>query len=246
MIIKSYDKMFAILNLFTMDRNKLTIAEIEEELGLPKSTIFRVLNTLTEADFLEKDEHSHDYAPGFQFFRLGSIFQSNLDVRSVALPVMEDLVAASEETIELNIIDDIYRICIEKIDSPLPVRNFVSVGDRHPIHLGASGKILLSFTPDKEQEKKIDQLAEKYEAKTADLKEAVIETKKQGYAVTRGERVLGSFAIAAPILDSAGNLVASLTIAGPIQRLSQEREGELVQLIQNGAAKVSKHLGYFN
>src|SRR5690625_4502964 len=152
-MIKSFERMFAILSMFSMDRTSLSISEIEKELGYPKSTIFRILNSLIEGDFIEQDPDTHRYLIGMQFFRLGSIFQSQLDLRNVSLPVMKQLSKESQETIELNIVDETNRFCIEKIDSPLAVRNFVQIGDRHPLHLGASGKSLLAFVEQKEQEK---------------------------------------------------------------------------------------------
>jgi len=245
-MMKSFERMFAILSMFSMDRTSLSISEIEKELGYPKSTIFRILNSLIKGDFIEQDPDTHRYLIGMQFFRLGSIFQSQLDLRNVSLPFMKELSKNSSETIELNIIDETNRFCIEKIDSPLAVRNFVQVGDRHPLHLGASGKTLLAFVEREKQDELLSRLSEKYEIDISTLRSDLQEIKTRGYSFTKGERVIGSFAVSAPILDGEGTLMATLTLAGPIQRLSEEREAELVKLLTVAAKKVSERFGYFS
>jgi len=244
-MIKSFERMFAILAMFSMERTSLSISEIEKELGYPKSTIFRILNTLIKADYIVQDPDTHRYSIGMQFFRLGSIFQSQLDLRNVSLPIMKELSKQSSETIELNIIDGTNRFCIEKIDSPLAVRNFVRIGDRHPLHLGASGKSLLAFLNKEEQERVLSRLEEEHDIKTQDLREDLQDIVKKGYAFTKGERVLGSFAVSAPLFDEQGELMASLTLAGPIQRLSEERETELIKLLTNSAKRISENFGNF-
>src|SRR5690625_4105050 len=245
-MIKSFERMFAILAMFSMERTSLSISEIEKELGYPKSTIFRILNTLIKADYIEQDPDTHRYSIGMQFFRLGSIFQSQLDLRNVSLPVMKELAKNSSETIELNIIDQTNRFCIEKIDSPLQVRNFVQIGDRHPLHLGASGKSLLAFLTKEEQDDILSRLGRKYDIQTQDLRADLQAIREKGYSFTKGERVVGSFAVSAPILDGEGTLMATITLAGPIQRLSEEREMELVTLLTNAARKISEKFGYFS
>ncbi|MEK3936761.1 IclR family transcriptional regulator [Sporosarcina sp. FSL W7-1349] len=242
---KSMEKMFEILALYTMERTSLSISEIQEELGLPKSTVFRILNTLEKGNFIEKNEDNHRYSLSFQFFRLGSIYQSQLDFRTVALPIMKKLAEDSSETVELNIIDQLSRVCIEKIDSPLAVRNFVRVGERKPLHLGASGKILIAFLHDEEREQTVRLLEEKHETELSKLRKDLVEIRQNGYAFTTGERVPGSFAIAAPIYESNGESTASITLAGPIQRLSPEREQHLIQLLMRSSKEISERLGYF-
>ncbi|MBO0603008.1 IclR family transcriptional regulator [Sporosarcina sp. E16_3] len=243
---KSFEKMFEILGLYTMDRTSLSISEIQKEIGFPKSTIFRILNTMEFYNYIEQNAENHRYSLGFNFFRLGSIYQGQLDFRSTSLPVMKKIAKETNETVELNIIDDISRICIEKVDSSLDVRNFVRVGDRKPVHVGASGKVLLSFLSPIELEKTIEKLKNVEQIGTEKLELDIKKIKLRGYEVTKGERVPGSFAIASPIFDNKGVMIASLTIAGPIQRLTNEREEQLVKILMDGAKGICEKLGYFD
>lgn len=244
--MKSFEKVARILALYTMDRPSLSISEIQEELNLPKSTIFRILNALEKADYIEKNPDTHRYALGFNLFRLGSIVQNQMDFRSLAIPIMNKIVKETEETVELNIIDGLSRICVEKVDSPLDVRNFIRIGERKPLNKGASGKVLMAFLEETEKNKVIEQL--KVQDESVDLDALLTQLGKikcDGWCVTRGERVEGSFAVSAPVFGSNGKMVASLTIAGPIQRLAENREQDLVTVIKRGAEALSNRLGCF-
>ncbi|MGO4887593.1 IclR family transcriptional regulator [Anaerobacillus sp. MEB173] len=243
-MVKSIEKMLKILSLYTMDRTSLSISEIQAELKYPKSTIFRLLDTLEAYSYIDRNPDNHRYSLGFKFFRLGSIVQNQLDFRKVSLTTMKKIMEETSETVELNIIEGAYRVCIEKVDSPLDVRNFVRVGERKPLHLGASGKVLLSFLPEEEKQKVFACIGNERCYNVDKLKEDLDRIKQNGYWVTKGERVSGSFAVAAPLFVQNGEIVASLTIAGPIQRLSDDHERKLVNILLNGAKEINEQLGY--
>lgn len=244
-MIKSMEKMMDILSLFSIDRHELPIKTIQQELQIPKSTVFRILNTLEVNGYIVKNESTHLYSLGYQFFRLGSIYQNHLDYRRVALPEMRNLMQQTKETVELNILDGISRVCIEKIDSPLDVRNFVRVGERKQVHLGASGKVLLAFLSDEEQLRILKQIQTIEGIDIKKLRMELQEIHQHGYAFTQGERIIGTYAIAAPILGLNGVLVAGLTIAGPLQRLSEERISMLKKKLLESARLISTYTGYF-
>ena len=243
-MIKSIEKMTQILNLFSIDRPKLLIKEIQEELKMPKSTVFRILDTLEQTNFIQRNEATHEYSLGFQLFRLGSVYQMNLDYRRIALPHMRELMEETKETVELNILDGSNRICIEKIDSPLDVRNFVRVGERKPAYLGASGKVMLAFLPEEELEIILKSVEELNIISISELKRELQEIRVTGYAITQGERILGTYSIAAPILGVQGQLIAGINLAGPLQRLTEERVALLKARCMQTASKISQLMGY--
>lgn len=245
-MIKSIEKMFYILSFFSMEKTSLSISEITKETGYPKSTIFRILDTLEKGNYVKRNPDNHRYSLGFQFFRLGSIVKNEIGFHEVAIPIMKQLSELTNETVEINIIDDIYRICVEKIDSTQDVRNFVRIGERRPLHLGASGKVLLAFTNNEEREKILKGIKESdSDVNLRKLKEQLLSIREHGFSVTRGERVTGSFAVSAPVFDHTEQMIASLTVAGPIQRLSEERIQSLIDLLQKNASTLSEQLGYF-
>ena len=243
-MIKSIDEMTHILSLFTFDRPVLSLKEIQEEVKMPKSTIFRILDTLEQSDFIQKNRKTHEYSLGYQVFRLGNVYQQHLDYRKVSIPHMEQLMEETKETVELNILDGIHRICIEKIDSPLDVRNFVKVGERKPAYLGAAGKVMLAFLPPGELDQRLTEIESLNIIDIRNLEKELLEIQQTGYAITQGERILGTYSIAAPIFAANGELVAGLNIAGPLQRLTEERVALLKARCMQTAEKISIRLGY--
>ena len=240
---KSFEKMFAVLELFSMDRTTLSISEIQKETDFPKSTIFRILNTMEAFNFIEQNQENHRYALGFKFFQLGSIYQGNLDFREAALPIMKKIVENTSETVELNILDNADRICVEKVDSPLDIRNFVRIGDRKSALRGASGKVLVAFLSEEKFEATLESLKSAEDFDEVKFRKEMKRIQKQGYDFTKGERVPGSFAISCPIINQKGEMIASITIAGPIQRLTEERETELVNILVEGSKEICQKLG---
>ena len=241
--IKSVEKLLRILNCFSLDKKEWSIKELHEETGFNKSTIYRLLVTLEQHGYMEQNPVNQKYYLGFRFFHLGSIVQNSMDLRQAALPVMKRLAEETKETIELNIIDQNQRICIEKVDSPETVRNFVRVGERNPLHLGASGKILLAHL-DKESQRDILRQYGLDEATQDSLLQELDEIRKEGYVVTRGERVPGSFAVAVPIWDHTGQVVAGLTMAGPIQRLGDALLNDTIGKVKQAGMEISERFGY--
>ena len=241
--IKSVEKLLQILNCFSLDKREWSIKELHEETGLNKSTIYRLLSTLEKHGYMEQNPVNQKYYLGFRFFHLGSIVQNSLDLRQAALPVMKRLAEETKETIELNIIDQNQRICIDKVDSPETVRNFVRVGERNSLHLGASGKILLAHL-DRETQRAILQRYGLDEERQRQILQELDKIQQDGYAVTRGERVPGSFAIAVPIRDHTGQVVAGLTMAGPIQRLSDALLNDTIGKVKQAGLEISERLGY--
>ncbi|OUM90394.1 MAG: hypothetical protein BAA01_16265 [Bacillus thermozeamaize] len=241
--IKSVVKLINILNCFSLEKREWSIKELHEQTGYNKSTIYRLLATLQEHGYMEQNPVNQKYYLGFRFFHLGSIVLNSMDLRQAALPIMKRLAEETKETIELNIIDQNQRVCIDKVDSPETVRNFVRVGERNPLHLGASGKILLAHLERAIQR----QILEKYGIDPEQQEHILSELDKiqsEGFVVTRGERVPGSFAIAVPIRDHTNKVIAGLTMAGPIQRLTDEHLNDSILKVKRAGLEISERLGY--
>ena len=241
--IKSVEKLIHILNCFSLEKKEWSLKELHDLTGYNKSTIYRLLATMQEYGYIEQNTANQKYCLGFRFFHLGSIVQNSMDFRQVALPIMRRLAEETKETIELNIIDQNQRICIDKVDSPETVRNFVRVGERNPLHLGASGKVLLAHLERPLQERILEQYGIEPERQAAILDE-LDHIRSEGIVVTRGERVSGSFAIAVPIKDYSNKAIAGLTMAGPIQRLTDEHLNDAIPKVKAAGLEISERLGY--
>lgn len=230
------------MNCFSVEEQELSISELAEKLCLPKSTISRLLGTLRHKNFIDQDIHTQRYRLGFRLYDLGNVYAAGMDLRKLAYPLMKELNRATSETVNLNIVDRGERVCIEKIESPHPVRNFVRVGERNSLCYGAAGKVLLAFLPNAEIGELVGRENLAVEAE-AELLRELKKIRQDGYCITVGNRVEGWLAISAPIFDSAGLLIAGLSLSGPIERLITRTEGLTEQLLRT-TEMISWRMGY--
>ena len=247
--IQSIKRAIQILNSFTPREKELSITELSKKLNLHKSTIHRILVTLEDESLVTKNQITQKYSLGIKLFELGHVVQDQMEIRTHALPVMKELAQKTEESIDLNILSEGKRVSIEKIESPHDVRRIIQLGKSLPLYCGGSGKALLAFLPDEE----IDKIIQKEKfipfgpntiTDPTKLKEHLKEIRKNGYAISFEERILGSASIAAPIIDYKGKVVASLSISGPTTRFTKKMIPLLISRVKEAAQKISASLGY--
>ena len=244
--VQSVERAMSILECFTIEEPEQSLSELSKKTTLNKSTVYRLLATLESLDYIKQNELTSKYSLGFKFFHLGSVVMGNMELRTIAYPFMKELSEKTLETISLNIVQDDERVCIEIVESPLAIRNFSKVGQRNRLWIGSSGKVLLGSLKPEEQHRILANAAEN-NLITEDIdkiQQELLEIHQKGYAVTINDRVDGSFAVACPIFDYKGNLVGSLTAAGPLQRLSDERIPLLIEQVVKTGRNISEALGY--
>lgn len=247
--VGAVSKALRILKLFSHARPELTLREISKELGLPKSTAHRLVVTLEGAGFVEQVEGTNRYRLGMALFRLGSIVHERLDLSSVAPPVMRALSQETSETVVLVVRCGLERMCIEKVDGPRHIRPFVKVGDPLPLHAGASGLVLLAYMQPEEVERVIAEkglyrLTPNTITDPATLDEVLERVRRDGYAISRGDRVIDGAAVSAPVKNAEGKVVAALTVSLPLSRLTEDRVPALVDAVCRGAMRLSNGLGF--
>ncbi len=230
-----------------VEDGEMGVTELSRRLALPKSTVHRLLEPLVVRDLVVQDPATGRYRLGPAAFRLGSAFARSLDVRQAALPAMHDLARRTGETVNLNIRQGTYRVCIEKVDSVQDVRHFVELGRPLPLFAGASGKVLLAYADADVLAAVLRDLRPLTGRTVTDpnrLRAQLARIRRQGYAVSWNERVEGAAAVSAPVWDAAGTVVAGLTVSGPTYRFTPARVRELVPMVVEAAAQISSRLGY--
>ena len=240
--VQSVERALQILSCFTTDEPEQSIKMISTKLALPKSTVVRLLQTLKVHRFVEQHEHTQQYRLGFKLFELGNVYARHIDLRQEALTIMRALQNVTRETISLNILDRYERVCIEKVESNQNIRNFVEIGKRSELCFGASGRMLLSYLRKDEQQL----VMEKEGLHTVEQQRVYAQIDQivmQGFALTKGERITGLLSIAAPIFNDAGQVVAGLSLSGPIVR-TKTNERELIERLKQAAHDISLRLGY--
>lgn len=239
--VKAVERALELLKQFSFERPVLGVSELARLTSMHKGTVYRFLLTLEQHNFVEKDPDTQRYRLGLALFQLGSIVQANMDVRRVALPVMRALAQESKETVNLNIVWGRNRVCIECIETARSVRTFVQVGLVGPLTRGASGKVLLAHMDPFEVRVILDGM--EYDDQIR-IQEELAKIRKQGFAVTRGDRLAEAASVSAPIFDYAGRLAAGLTISGPRVRFTPEVVERFIKLVTDAADQISMQLGW--
>lgn len=220
-----------------------TLTEISSRTGLAKGTAFRILSGLGYGDRVLKDPLTNRYVLGPGTWRLAQVASDALgSVALIAGPELTALWEATAETVTLNMRLGLERVCIAELRSPHPLLHTAGVGSRIPLHVGASGKVILAFTEAGERERILDRLT--YEPLTSatvsrrgQLVEELELVRRRGWAMSMGERIPGAAGVSVPVRDGSG-LVLSLSVLGPAERLTAERRSEVTELLLASAQAI--------
>lgn len=250
-LIKSLDRALNILELIVGNENGMGVTEISRALGIHKSTVYRLLDTLKYRGYLEKDEDSHKYISGIKLFELSSKVLNDIDSRTRVRPYLEELMKKTKETIHLGIIDNGEIIYLDKVESTATIRMYSQVGKRAPVHSTSLGKAIMAQLSETEVRKilKEEGMVAQTENTITDVEEFLRHLKKvkqQGYAVDDEEQEKDIRCIAGPIFNHRGDVVASFSISAPISRMTKKRMEELSELVVQYSKKMSRSLGYSN
>lgn len=244
---KALIKGIAIVNLLATKRHGFRLPDLVREVDLSRGTTIRLLEALCDAHLVRVDGDGR-YRLGPRCAVWGSEFLSSLELRDAAADLMMQLVDASNETCHLGICEARSVVYIHKVESDHSLRMVSRVGGTNPLHSTGLGKALLAFLPEAEQE---EYLAGPLERRTQNtivnpemLRAELRRIRANGYAVDDVENEVGVRCIGAPILDHDGQLVGSLSLAGPTIRMNWERIEQLTGLVIDAAATVSSRLGY--
>ncbi len=248
-VLQTVARALRILSFFNDEKSECTLHEISNELEIPKSMVFRTLETLETMGYVKKDEDTKVYSLGFEVFRLGKVVEHNYSLSQVALPILQELNDITKETVCLVIPDIalLRGVQILHVETQHPIKHNVEMSSVGDLHSGASRKVILAYLG----EKILQQVIQKGLPKITDatitnpekLTEEIRQIRERGYAVSRAEAMKDVYSIAAPIIDSRGKLHGSVGIYFPEYRLNEKGpENELIELIKQYGAKISSRL----
>lgn len=234
-----------ILLLFNEQRRELTAEEISNLIGAPRSTTYRYIRTLSNKGFLAPTARG-GYQPGPSTLQFAYLVFDGSDISQIALPVMEDIMQETKETVLLTRKFGRHSVCTERIEGSQAIRITFERGHTQPLHAGASSKILLAYAGSDEWKHYVSQPLERFTSNTiADsdqLIEHLREIREQGYCISEGEVDEGALAIAVPILNQQRQLVAGLSVAGPAFRFDNAKVERHLSALRAGAATIEEHL----
>lgn len=246
-LIASAAATLEVLEIIGNAGGPVQLTTVVEASGRPKGTVHRMLATLVNTGFLVQDRDTSHYSPTLKLWRLGAAAVGRLDVVKVARPWLERLVAATDETVHLAMLDVSGGVVyISKVESPRSIRVQTQIGQLSPAWCTATGRSILAFNPALAERV----LAEPIEPRTPKtvtdpqrIRALLREVAAKGYAVTRSENHPEVGGIAAPIRDHSGTVTAACAVAMPVFRMSRERVEACIPQVVRTAAGISSELG---
>jgi IclR family transcriptional regulator, KDG regulon repressor len=237
-----------LLTSFSGEEEELGITTLATRLRLAKSTVHRLAATLTGAGFLEQNSETGKYRLGVALFELGALVRRRMDVANEARPKLRELLEKTGETVQLGIVDHYSVLYVYEMESPRAIRMAAAVGGRAPLHCTAVGKVLLAFQPPEYAKQVIDTGLTAFTPKTLTKREAVLEMlddiRLREHAIDDEESESGLRAIAAPVRNHTGAVIAALGVAAPLQRMSKKVMQSCVPSVMETANAVSARLGF--
>jgi DNA-binding IclR family transcriptional regulator len=247
-LIQSVQRAAALLKVFDNGPTELGVSELSRKARLHKSTASRLLATMEREGLLERVPGTEKYRLGFMLLRLAGQVTHFGDIRDTARPVLVALAESSRETVHLAVLDQSEVINIEQISGPHLVRDTNWVGRRTPLHCVANGKALLAFRPAAEIARVLADPLARFTARTIGdaerLRGELALIRERGFAQALGEIEDGLNAVAAPVRDGSGQVIAAVSVSGPAYRVTVERVAELGELTIAAAGQISGRMGF--
>lgn len=245
--VRAVERALQILSCFDDQHQERGISEIAQAVDLHKATAHRIVTTLVNYGYLERAGDGQKYRLGLVLPELGFKVIRRMDLRREALPHMLQLVQQWDETCDLSIFDQGGVFYVEVVRGNRALSIAAAVGQRLPAHCTASGKLFLAHLPDDALESFLSRPLTSYTENTITSKDELLKQLKtirsQGYSVDNEEMEAGVYAIAVPICNDQGKVVAAMSIPSPASRVEAERAPEIIESLKQAALSVSRRLG---
>jgi DNA-binding IclR family transcriptional regulator len=247
-IVKPVQKALLVLIALGEERGALTLTEICHRVRLPKTTVYRYLQTLCHLGFVAHNAEQDRYLLGHRLFELGQLAGEQLRIRDIALPYMQALRERFNETVNLGLLDGTEVVYVEMVESHHTLRMRAALGSRDPVYSTALGKAMLAFVPKPLLERHLPTRFTPRTQKTVgnrqELTTVLAKVRELGYAVDDGENEDDTRCVGAPIFDYTGEVIAAISLSAPATRMSDAQLAEVAQEVTAAAAAISHSLGY--
>lgn len=239
-------KALQVLEYVARQGHDVTLTETVQELKLPKTTVFRYLQTLSAQQFLEHDLKHDRYGVGRKFRALAKVDQELQGLRDIAQPEMRKLMETFHETVNLAVLSESEVVYIDMLEPGRPLRATARIGHRHPAHSTSLGKAMMAFMPAANsmalRDGSLPQRTINTLTDVDKLRRQVDDVRRRGYAIEVGENEDGLMCIGVPILDSTGYAVAAMSLSAPERRMKPELTAVAADALKGAARRISTHL----
>ncbi|GCL70166.1 MULTISPECIES: IclR family transcriptional regulator [Paenibacillus] len=232
--LAAVERTFQVMEILVGEVNGVSVTELENRTQLPKSVISRILTTLLEGGYVERDSKTRYYKLSFYFLSMAYRHINALEINDIFYPMLERIAKRTGELVQLAVVKKEGIFFIEKAEGTNPLRVASMLGQKAPYHATAVGKVWLASLTDQEVTSIISQngLKAYTEHTITDLDtllKNLAEVRSKGYAIADQEINQDVIAVSVPItLDE--QVVAMLVTAAPHFKMTASRIEELVHI----------------
>ncbi len=242
------ERALAILSSFEHERPSLGISEIARRVGLSKGIVFRAVQTMVDAGFLERADEDGSYRIGVRAFEVGSVYAAAATLERAAQEPMRDLASRHGYNVYLGVRDGRDMVYLATVEGSGPIKIHAAVGSRLLLHASAMGKVVLAWlSPDEARRiiarRRLEALTPHTLTEPARLIQQLEQVRRDGYATNRGETYVGVGSVAAPVRDRTGAVIAAISNGFPWGPGSPVDFKQLAGDVVSCADAVSRRLG---
>jgi IclR family transcriptional regulator, KDG regulon repressor len=246
--VQALDRAFAVLELLGESETALGLAQVASSLQLHKSTAHRFLMVLERHHVVERTSNGK-FRLGLRLFDLGNRAIEQYDLRDRAQPHLRRLVAETEETAHLCILEQSRVIYIDKIEPTRSVRMITRIGSSNPVHCTSVGKAILAFLPEERineiiRKTRFERFTQRTIASADALRAEIEKTRRRGYAVDDEELEEGLRCIAVPLLDAQRMPVAAVSVSGPSFRVTAQKLPSIANHLVHCVRGIAQDMGF--
>jgi len=245
--VQSVDRAVAILEILARD-GEAGVTEVARELDVHKSTASRLLAALDRRDLVAQDAARGKFRLAVGIVRLAGAASARLDVVQESRPVCRALAQQVGETVNLAILSGRDALYLDQVAGPAALSPHNWAGQRIPLHATSDGKVLLAYLPEAELSAYLTPplacFTERTITAVAEFAALLAEVRRRGFATAVDELEAGLTAIAAPVRNAEGTVLASISASGPSFRIPADRIPALAAAVSRAADEVSRRLGW--
>jgi len=245
--IQSLKSAFKVIEEMAALGEPVGVTELSKALGMPKTRTFRYLRTLKTLGYVSQDTSTEKYRLTLRLFHLGQAVADSTQLLTEARSALIQLRKETGQTATLSSIEDDGVRVLDIVRAQSPVQIVTRPGALLEFHSSAQGRVALAFGPpklwDAVRGKALTRWTPKTDIDIEKLEAEVAKTRERGWATAPEQTLVGVNALAAPIFDSNGALIATTTVAGSLQHVPVDPPAELLAAVLQAARRVSENLG---
>lgn len=244
--IAAVDRALSVLEILS-ERGELGVTEMAKELGMTKSLVFRILHTLEARGYVAKDADRSTYGLGYRAWHLGDQAAKERGLMQAAAPHMDALRDRFNENVNLMVRDGLNTLVVATRQSRHSMRLYAVPGRHGPLHAGGGSMVLLAFAPQDVRSETLSGQLTSYASRTitdpVELDRKLARIVSDGFHMTRNDLDEGAFSIAVPIYGPGGDVIAAISVAGPVARLDKELQSVILKDVLAASRAISSALG---